>query len=45
MWLETGRISQEGFEFFSFTWQAVTEHINNKAEELAESSYTAGENE
>ena len=44
MWLETGRISQEGFEFFSFTWQAVSEHINNKTEDLAESSSTAGKN-
>ena len=36
--VERGLISQEGFEFFSFTWQAVSDHINNKAEELAKSS-------
>ena len=33
--VERGRISQEGFELFSFTWQAVSEHINTKADELA----------
>ena len=43
--VERGRISQEGFEFFSFTWQAVSDHINNKAEELAKSSNPAGKNE
>ena len=32
--VERGSISQEGFELFSFTWQAVSEHINTKADEL-----------
>jgi len=43
--VESGSISQDGFEFFSFTWQAVSEHINNKAEELAETSSPSSKNE